>query len=99
MAHWWCSTCNQAVLGCNVTYEEYHDNCGTPVKWIEGEELSKCEQLEQENTQLKSELYAVRELLSEVEEINQFCAICGKWEGHKEGCVLKAEIDKLEAKK
>jgi hypothetical protein len=26
---WWCPTCKQDVDGRNVTYEEYHETCGT----------------------------------------------------------------------
>lgn len=59
------------------------------------ESTGKMNQLQQENTQLKSDLQALRERLQELEAQNQFCTICGKWEGHKEGCVLKAELDKL----
>jgi len=26
---WWCPTCKQEVPDISVTYEEYHDSCGT----------------------------------------------------------------------
>lgn len=26
---WWCPTCKREVLGTSVTYEEYHEICGT----------------------------------------------------------------------
>ena len=26
---WWCPTCRAAVAGSQVTYEEYHESCGT----------------------------------------------------------------------
>jgi predicted RNase H-like nuclease (RuvC/YqgF family) len=45
--------------------------------------------------QMESDLQALRELLEEISDTNQFCTICGTWEGHKDGCVLKAELDKL----
>jgi len=54
-----------------------------------------CE-LKRENARLRSEIRALRELLQEIEAQNQFCTICGKWEGHKDGCVLKAELNKME---
>lgn len=64
--HWWCPTCKQVILGCNVTFEEYHDNCGTPVEWVEGEDLLKCEQLEQ---QLQSEQQAHNALRKKLKEL------------------------------
>ena len=27
--YWWCPTCKRAVPGTEVTYEEYHETCGT----------------------------------------------------------------------
>lgn len=50
--------------------------------------------------QLKSELQALRELLQEVEFSDDGCCFfCyeGSYEGHKDTCKLKAELDKIKA--
>jgi len=36
-AYWWCPECRMAVDGHTVTYEEYHDRCGTKVVSKDGE--------------------------------------------------------------
>lgn len=33
---WWCPECKQEVDGTNVTFEEFHDACGTPVEFKDG---------------------------------------------------------------
>jgi hypothetical protein len=67
-------------------------------------------EFQQENTQLKAELQELRELLKEIEfiyhdECDEYykyykCEVCGGFvdNGHKEGCKLKTEIDKLEGR-
>jgi uncharacterized protein YfcZ (UPF0381/DUF406 family) len=52
--------------------------------------------IQQENTQLKSELQALRELLKEVEfNWDAACNICHETMKHEPGCRMKAELDKL----
>jgi hypothetical protein len=35
MSYWWCPSCKEEVDGRSVTFQEKHENCGYPVKWIE----------------------------------------------------------------
>jgi hypothetical protein len=32
--HWWCPKCKQEVSPSNVSYQEHHETCGSPVEWI-----------------------------------------------------------------
>ncbi len=102
MAHWWCSECKQAILPRNVTYDKYHDVCGMPVQWIEGEELSKCEQLE-ENIAILTAQVAQQEQWAELGRLavdaisSGQTAICLKTEicedcAWKKFCAKRAEL-------
>ena len=37
MSFWYCPECREEISSANVTYQELHDSCGYPVKWIETE--------------------------------------------------------------
>ena len=68
MAHWWCNTCKQAILSCNVTYGEYHDNCGTPAEWINDDELSH-EELTQHKQLLQQQIMELKEFIAGQKEV------------------------------
>ena len=34
---WWCPSCKQDVSGIEVTYEEYHETCGTYIGNCQGQ--------------------------------------------------------------
>lgn len=54
---WWCPTCHADVPGNQVTYEEYHDKCGTYLGDVQ--ELSDEEKIKSAIDFLKSEGYFV----------------------------------------
>lgn len=68
MAHWWCPVCKQAILPQNVTFEEYHDTCGSPVEWINGEGLTECEHLRHQVADLTTDRDELRRQVEELQK-------------------------------
>jgi len=55
---WWCPGCQMPVPPEHVTFEEYHDQCGHKVRWIEpnATDCPRCASLAAERDALKEEV-------------------------------------------
>ncbi len=42
---WYCDNCHEEILPENVTYQENHDRCGHPVRWVELDNEAKEQEL------------------------------------------------------
>jgi len=41
---WYCENCTEEVNDENVTFQELHDRCGHPVRWVEIQEEKDIEE-------------------------------------------------------
>lgn len=83
-------------------YEEFLDSQFPDHKFCIKCGIDKEVALQQQNTQLKSDIQALRKRMKDLEWCgvpgNDICYVCNGDRKHNEGCWVKAELDKLEDK-
>lgn len=86
-AYWWCPRCKLEVDGRSVTYEEYHQNCGTRVESVQpGDPL---DMLRKEIERLREANESVAVCRDHVAQITSGgCLVCEAEDAH-------AEIERL----
>jgi hypothetical protein len=64
--YWWCPQCKQKIWPEEVTYEEYHEVCGTPVIWVRPPDP-----IDTLQTELETVRAEVEKLRAEVERLRR----------------------------